>query len=180
MKAKPPKNALGNGVVTMKTKSLIDFGYPNYTIYEDGTVIGPRKILSVFKSGNKEYPTVRLCHKGQGKGIFLHVLLAWAFIPNPNNLPEVNHKDGNVWNWDLNNLEWVTHKDNIRHAARTGLQQNLKGEGHPCAILTQLQVDTIRKRGKLESAKQIAQDYPVSLSMIQKILNHRNWELNDM
>lgn len=53
----------------------------------------------------------------------LHRLLALTFLPNPDNLPEVNHKDGNKLNNDLSNLEWVTGSNNVRHAFKTGLSK---------------------------------------------------------
>lgn len=51
----------------------------------------------------------------------LHRLVASAFIPNPQNKPCVNHKDGNPRNNSADNLEWVTHKENTAHAIRNGL-----------------------------------------------------------
>lgn len=59
----------------------------------------------------------------------LHRALALAFIPNPLNLPQVNHKDGNKLNNSLDNLEWCSAQGNIQHAYDKGLMKgNWKGK----------------------------------------------------
>lgn len=57
----------------------------------------------------------------------IHRLVAEAFIPNPNNLTEVNHIDGNTQNNSIDNLEWCTHQYNMQHAWDTGLHKNRLG-----------------------------------------------------
>lgn len=76
--------------------------------------------------GRKKYRIVQL-HLGKGKmeSVRVHRLVAEAFIPNPNGLPQVNHIDGNTENNAVSNLEWVTGKENVEHAWRTGLCENV-------------------------------------------------------
>lgn len=72
--------------------------------------------------GNSKYQCVHL-QSGNGKMscISIHRLVAEAFIPNPDNLPQVNHIDGNKANNAVSNLEWATGQENTNHAWRTGL-----------------------------------------------------------
>lgn len=96
--------------------------YDNYQICDDGTVVNiiTNKILkgSISESGYKYY---RLSKNNNKKMFFAHRLVAEAFLPNPNNLPVVNHKDGNKLNNQIDNLEWVTYSENVEHAHQTSL-----------------------------------------------------------
>lgn len=67
------------------------------------------------------YPCVYLLKNREIKEVKVHRLVALAFIPNPKNLPHVNHIDGDKRNSVRWNLEWVTPKENVAHAMRTGL-----------------------------------------------------------
>lgn len=85
--------------------------------------------LSAFDKSRKDtkgYFVVSLADNDRGKWVRVHRLVATAFLPNPDNLPEVNHKDGNKQNNNVENLEWVSHAQNCLHAWRSGLRK--KGE----------------------------------------------------
>lgn len=69
------------------------------------------------------YVYVMLYKDTEEKNIRLHRIVAEAFIPNPNNLPQVNHIDGNKQNNRVDNLEWCTGSKNIKHAYKTGLRK---------------------------------------------------------
>lgn len=78
------------------------------------------RILKTQKD-RKGYHRLRMTIKRQKYSFKLHRLVATAFIPNPENKPQVNHIDGNKDNNAASNLEWVTCKENAQHALRTGL-----------------------------------------------------------
>lgn len=77
------------------------------------------------------YYRVTLAKDGKKKQKYLHRLLAELFIPNPLNLPQVNHKDGNKLNCKMENLEWVSAQENVIHAYKHGLINHVRGIDHP-------------------------------------------------
>ncbi len=99
-------------------------GFPGYLVSESGRVYSKKsnKFLSIVPNKQTGYPQVALWKDGRGYHLYLHRILATAFIPNPKNLPEINHIDGNRQNFALTNLEWVDSAGNKQHAIRTGLK----------------------------------------------------------
>lgn len=95
---------------------------------EHGTWHLKEKLLKPSKvgPGKKRYSCVSL-HVGNGNMVSarVHRAVAVAFIPNPDNLPQVNHIDGNTENNNVSNLEWVTGKQNMEHAWQNGLCENI-------------------------------------------------------
>ena len=82
----------------------------------------PQRIITSRKN-NSGYLEVRLSKDGICKTKFIHVLLASSFIPNPLNKKEVNHINGVKEDNRIENLEWVTHAENIQHAYQLKLIQ---------------------------------------------------------
>lgn len=103
----------------------------------------------------------------------LHRLLAEAFIPNPDNLPEVNHINGIKTDNRLENLEWCTHLGNMQHGFKSGLINN-SGENHGRVKLTKEQVLEIRKHSG--GYKKIAPLYGVSSIQIGRIIRNETWK----
>lgn len=85
-----------------------------YYISSWGRVKGPKGILTPYLN-YKGYEKVGLSKNGKCEKHRVHRLVADAFIPNPYNLPEVNHIDGNKRNNSFSNLEWVTGEENRNH-----------------------------------------------------------------
>ena len=87
------------------------------------------KILKGYNTGkDRKYVCVKLYDKfGNKKNYKIHRLVAEAFLDNPNNLPQVNHIDGDTFNNNINNLEWCTNEENQKHAWKTGLQKVRQG-----------------------------------------------------
>ena len=79
--------------------------------------------ITIISQGfqNSGYLKVCLYKNDKMKNKLVHRLVAETFIPNPNNLPFVNHKDGNKQNNKVDNLEWCTQSENMKHAYKNGL-----------------------------------------------------------
>lgn len=75
----------------------------------------------ISNSDSNDYPIIQLCRNRKRVSKLIHILVAQAFIPNLNNLPEVNHKDGDKQNCGKDNLEWCTKQENMNHALTKGL-----------------------------------------------------------
>lgn len=96
--------------------------FPDYVISIKGEIknIKTGKIKK-HVVGKRGYPYCSMYKDGKGYSRTIHIMLARTFLPNPLSLPQVNHINGNKLDYSLDNLEWVTAKDNCNHARISGL-----------------------------------------------------------
>lgn len=96
-------------------------GFPNYQISECGIVYNKKHQRTVSWYLNKQgYWEVDLYIDGASKKRMVHRLVALTYIPNPENKPQVNHKDGDRQNPNKDNLEWATNAENVKHRVGRG------------------------------------------------------------
>ena len=89
--------------------------YPNYSVNHLGEVFNNKTGRKLKQTVKKGYCLVYLYNVKGRKSFLVHRLVANAFIPNPNNLPEVNHKDENSQNNSAENLEWCSRLYNVHY-----------------------------------------------------------------
>lgn len=122
------------------------------------------------------YPIVNIYYKEKRMPVRVHRLVAISFISNPDNLPQVNHKNGNRGDNRVENLEWITNAGNARHAFDTGLNRNF-GENNYASKLTENDIRTIRKMGECGFVHQlIADNFKVDRKTISDILHGLTWK----
>lgn len=103
------------------------------------------------------YMVAYLCKCGKKSNCRVHRLVANAFIPNLKNKPQVNHKDGNKTNNNVNNLEWCTNGENQIHAFQYGLNHHTRISGYDNSqskeiIMCDLQGNEIKRFGSIKEA----------------------------
>ena len=99
-------------------------GFPNHEVSGLGIRNKYSKLLMkpVYREGG-DYPVVTILNdEGVLKCKYIHLLIARNLIPNPDGYPVVNHKDGDHHNYNIDNLEWCSHSQNLQHAHDTGLR----------------------------------------------------------
>lgn len=152
-------------------KSVIVFGYE---VFEDGTVIGKRgQKMSSWDNG-RGYQILGLMVEGRRKMIAVHRLVAVGFVPNPNNLPEVNHADGDKMNNHYSNLAWCSRGENIQHAFENELRSATGVNNSKCKT----DEDTVRSICQLLVAGQSSveiRDKGFNYNLVRAVKSRKNW-----
>jgi hypothetical protein len=159
-------------------KGIVECG-DNYEVSNLGRVKsnGQRKTILKPTINSKGYHRIGLMLGSKKKNYRVHRLVALAFIPNPDDKPEVNHKDGNKDNNVVDNLEWSTHSENVQHSFDNNLNHT-KGEGSHKAKLTEEDVLEVRKlydTGKY-THRELGKMFDVNHSLVGKIVRRENWK----
>jgi hypothetical protein len=134
------------------------------------------KIIKQIES-NSGYKTVCLSKNNKKKTYTIHRLVALCFIHNPNNKPQVNHINGIKTDNRVENLEWVTLSENIKHAYSKGLINVSKAENHVNSKLTNAQVLEIRAIGRSLTQREIGEMYGVGQVLISNVLNNISYKI---
>lgn len=116
---------------------------------------------------------------GNRKTYMVHRLVAKTFIPNPENKPQINHKNGVKSDNTVENLEWCNASENGIHSYKLGLSKATHGELNWKSKLTKLQVIEIRNKytGKHGEIVKMSREYNISASQIRRIVKNLRWKL---
>ena len=143
---------------------------------------GERIKTKIRKQENdrRGYPQIILCRNGKSKNYKTHQLIAAAFLPNPKNKLQVNHLNGIKNDNCIENLEWNTNLENMRHSWETGIKTsiNFSGEKNGESKLKNEDVIRIRELWKTGeyTKRAISKMFPVTESTIGRILNGQYWK----
>ena len=168
----------------MREKSLDFLGYPNYSVTDDGMVFnlnyrhtGKKKELKKHNINNG-YFDVTLFNENCKETFKIHRLVALAFLPNPDNLPIINHKDENPSNNHISNLEWCTNKYNCNYGTKKErLSKKLKGkfigENNPMYGKHHTE-ETKKEMSETRKGKKFTEEHKKKISEAQKGKKNHN------
>lgn len=137
-----------------------------------------QKMLTQFDDG-RGYKHVKLYDgKGNPKSFTVHKVVAITFIDNPNNYIEINHIDHNKHNNCVDNLEWITRSENVKHSYKMRDPKTYKGSGNKNSKLTEEQVIQMREEHKTGefTYKQLADKYSVGTTLVGYIIKNQVWK----
>lgn len=145
-----------------------------YEVSNLGNVKSLRSGKLLKQSSNKGYKYVSLTKEGKSRGFGVHRLVAMAFLPNPENLPEVNHKDETHDNNVLENLEWCSKKYNRNYGTyRERMSKILKDSGTNTKSVSAYDKKTMKFYKSYDSIKEAEEELGLSQGAISQALSGR-------
>jgi len=143
-KVKSPRGGHAKRSLRMRKPHITDSGYKHTFMYIDGNQ----------------------------KGVFVHRLVAEAFIPNPRNKPQINHKNMNKLDNTVENLEWCTRSENMRH-----MHANTDVDLRKIRFTKEQEVEIQDRYDDGEALKAIGKDYGVSGGTIEKLVKGQDYKV---
>lgn len=145
-----------------------------YEVSNLGNVKSLRSGKLLKQSSNKGYKYVSLTKEGKSRGFGVHRLVALTFIPNPENLPEVNHKDETHDNNCVENLEWISKKGNRNYGTyRERMSKTLKERGINNKSISAYDKKTLKFVKSYDSITEAEEELGLSQGSIGQALNGR-------
>ena len=150
-----------------------------------GRFVSTEKVIEIMRDGRiLENGIERKLHSRKADGYvmtsingklkYVHRLVAEKYLPNPNNLPAINHKDGNTSNNHVDNLEWTTKRKNCEHARLNGLSE-LKSQGIKDLTFEEY-VEMKKLRDSGLSYRKIGEKMNINSSRVQAIIKGKRYK----
>lgn len=181
----------------MTSKTEIWQALPGVTGVEVSTFGRVRTLDRMISSENRTYSkkgrVLKQCDKGNGYFIvsikvdgkqtskLVHRLIAQTFIPNPDNLPEINHKDCDKTNNSVENLEWVTHEENIAYRDKLGHTAKNNAPKSPVFAIDLVTLEVSHFRSQNEAGRELGvfQQHINNVIKGKYKQTHGYWFVND-
>ena len=148
-------------------------GFPDYWVNKKGEVMGRTGKLLKPATTKKGYLRLPFYTSDKVKAFAIHRLVADAFIPNPENKPQVNHINCDKKDNRVENLEWVTDEENRKHKLENNLNVTAQGTKHvKSKINEEIAKDIFLSK---ETDNYLSEKYDISKSLVNGIRTGRNW-----
>lgn len=149
-------------------------GYHGYYVDEKSNIYscknGKLKVISQWPDSRGRYLLVHIINnEGKAKNVLVHRIVGIAFLPNPQELPEINHKDNNTKNNNVSNLEWCSRKTNLLQSYKTMSPVR----NYRKCILYKNGIYVSEFQSINEACRFAVDNYNASYSMLNK---HRKWK----